>query len=483
MKKSIIFLLLITFLTPYVMIKPEFKDCNEFFLKHLYVTSENKYGNYTLQSLELNIPPYRGLDIIFIPANFSWSEIEAFKHIVEKCRESLLSTRPFSDYRNIINVWVIYCSIDFQISFNRASRRVYSKNYYRIVDFVKEATKDYFSLDFDGKNPDDQIIVLVKTQQYGGDSSPPVSVSYIGADWGISVFLHEFGHSFANLPDEYPPNRNPDPLHKCVMEDISVMHFCPICEKKIAELLQSYSPIYLSELLESLSTINGVKMEINEENSSSIVRVLFNITISREACKNSSNECSLENFAINILVNLPQTIYLSRDRRLKKFELVDIIYSYNTTKGILIPPMENLSFVIVGVPLNISLNKISMIIEYRKQYLLDVSSPYGFALGSGWYDEGVNASFSIFPTVIDNGLMVFYFSGWRGDLESHSPTGTIIMNSPKRLIAEWREDFTKIHILLALMLIIGVCVALKRVLKFTGFIRRSSSVGEDNRSF
>ncbi|MEM2275684.1 MAG: M64 family metallopeptidase, partial [Thermoproteota archaeon] len=370
--------------------------------------------------------------------------------------------------------------------------------------------------------PDDQIIVLVKTQQYGGDSSPPVSVSYIGADWGIGVFLHEFGHSFANLPDEYPSNRNPDPLHKCVMEDISVMHFCPICEKKIAELLQSYSPIYLSELLESLSTINGVKMEINEENSSSIVRVLFNITISREARENSSNECSLENFAINILMNLPQIMYLSRDRRLKKFGLVDMIYSYNTTeifilpeipselnnsmmfgvlanillnktvtgligvanlynttKGILIPPMENLSFVIVGVPPNISLNKISMIIEYRKQYLLDVSSPYGFALGSGWYDEGVNASFSIFPTVIDNGLMVFHFSGWRGDLESHSPTGTIIMNSPKRLIAEWREDFTKIHILLALMLIIGVCVALKRVLKFTGFIRRTSSVRED----
>ncbi len=74
--------------------------------------------------------------------------------------------------------------------------------------------------------------------------------------------------------------------------------------------------------------------------------------------------------------------------------------------------------------------------EYRRQYKLNVDSPHGSTAGSGWYDEGSTATFSIryaFP---------FSFEGWCGDSNATTPSATILMDGPKEVRAKLGIDWT-----------------------------------------
>jgi hypothetical protein len=66
---------------------------------------------------------------------------------------------------------------------------------------------------------------------------------------------------------------------------------------------------------------------------------------------------------------------------------------------------------------------------------LEVTSRYGNASGTGWYDVNSTAIATISPLEIQ-GLR---FEGWTGSVSSTSSKVTITMNSEKRVDAQWRE--------------------------------------------
>ncbi|MCW4033608.1 MAG: hypothetical protein NWF08_09500 [Candidatus Bathyarchaeota archaeon] len=70
-----------------------------------------------------------------------------------------------------------------------------------------------------------------------------------------------------------------------------------------------------------------------------------------------------------------------------------------------------------------------------KKFLLNVTSDFGDINGIGWYASGDNAIISINPLEIDN----FDFKGWRGDIESHESSLSIIMDGQKNLEAVWEK--------------------------------------------
>ncbi len=79
---------------------------------------------------------------------------------------------------------------------------------------------------------------------------------------------------------------------------------------------------------------------------------------------------------------------------------------------------------------------------YRKQYLIAVEANGGMASGGGWYDEGsrvqVNAQ-SICQ--IEDGRWRKLFIGWSGDSHEREPSITILADGPRRLVANWRDQF------------------------------------------
>jgi len=90
----------------------------------------------------------------------------------------------------------------------------------------------------------------------------------------------------------------------------------------------------------------------------------------------------------------------------------------------------------VDKPLNVTAG-------WKTQYKLEVDSEEGKARGDGWYDVGKVARFSVKDSTASPGFWTAYsFVKWSGDYDGTDKSGTVIMNTPKVVIAEWKEDNT-----------------------------------------
>jgi hypothetical protein len=79
-------------------------------------------------------------------------------------------------------------------------------------------------------------------------------------------------------------------------------------------------------------------------------------------------------------------------------------------------------------------------VNYDKEQLLTITSAYGDFQGAGWYKDGALASFSITPYVETSDTR-YYFTGWSGDFSGEYFAGTLVMDSPKTIIANWRHEY------------------------------------------
>lgn len=104
--------------------------------------------------------------------------------------------------------------------------------------------------------------------------------------------------------------------------------------------------------------------------------------------------------------------------------------------------------------------------EYKTQYLLTVNSPVGNPQGSGWYDQGTSALFSVTSPWPIEGLLgtlggKYVFRSWSGDSTATASSASVAMDRPKTVTAEWSTDNTIPYIILG---IIGAAVTVVAVL-------------------
>jgi len=105
----------------------------------------------------------------------------------------------------------------------------------------------------------------------------------------------------------------------------------------------------------------------------------------------------------------------------------------------------------------------SIAFPYSPQYYFSIISQYGNATGSGWYDAGAVATFSVDSTVqgpsgVDYLLIpwkvTFSFDHWTRDSTSTRFSDSIIMDGPKTVIATWKgekqSDYTRLLVLVGL---------------------------------
>jgi len=81
----------------------------------------------------------------------------------------------------------------------------------------------------------------------------------------------------------------------------------------------------------------------------------------------------------------------------------------------------------------------TIIANWKTQYQLTLATQYGTVGGSGWYDAGSNASISATPPTEEN--IRYIFAGWSGDYTGSSPSATIKMDGPKKIVANWKRQF------------------------------------------
>jgi len=108
--------------------------------------------------------------------------------------------------------------------------------------------------------------------------------------------------------------------------------------------------------------------------------------------------------------------------------------------------------------------------KYKTQYELTIESEHGSPQGSGWYDSGATATFSVISPIPVSGFMgtlgaKIIFDRWSGDSRATTEKATISIDSPKKVVAVWRTDYTQAYIILgaiiAVVAVLGVVLFMK----------------------
>jgi hypothetical protein len=153
--------------------------------------------------------PNTSVDIAFIAEGYTAQEMDKFHADVKKMADALFTEQPFADYRNKINIWAVDAvsqepGTDVPGEGNYVNTAVNSSFYTFDLDRYL-TTQDIKAVnDYAAAVPHDAIVVLINSNKYGGGG---VYNYYSGTTAGhplsLKVFLHEFGHGFAGLADEY----------------------------------------------------------------------------------------------------------------------------------------------------------------------------------------------------------------------------------------------------------------------------------------
>jgi hypothetical protein len=137
--------------------------------------------------------PYNCTSEIFYGKNPS-NYLNKFKSDVEKSSDYFLNFVPFNKYRDRITIWRVDNIEDLNCSYNNYGiDRLLVCNEEKIFDYVMS------NCDFV-----DDIFVIVNNEMYGGSGGSIAVFSTNGQS--NQIMMHEFGHIFAGLSDEYETN-------------------------------------------------------------------------------------------------------------------------------------------------------------------------------------------------------------------------------------------------------------------------------------
>jgi hypothetical protein len=153
--------------------------------------------------------PTRKVDFLILGDGYTAREANKFERDARRLTEVLFATSPFKEHRTDFNVWAL-CPPAAESGISRPSTGTYR-------DSPLGATYDAFGseryvLTFDNRAlrkvaqfaPYEFIEVLANNRTYGGGGIFNL-YSTVAADNAFAdyVFVHEFGHHFAGLADEY----------------------------------------------------------------------------------------------------------------------------------------------------------------------------------------------------------------------------------------------------------------------------------------
>jgi hypothetical protein len=82
--------------------------------------------------------------------------------------------------------------------------------------------------------------------------------------------------------------------------------------------------------------------------------------------------------------------------------------------------------------------------NYKTQYYLTVSSPFGTSGGQGWYDNGATSYATLNVGIVDLGNATRkVFTSWNGDASgaNYAQSNPITMSGPKTAVANWKTQY------------------------------------------
>jgi hypothetical protein len=175
----------------------------------LSVSRERRRAGLKVIKLHHSGAPATALDVVILGDGYQAWQMDKFKQDAQRFARLLLFTKPFSNYRDKINVWAvespsredgvdeprkgIFKDTALSMSFNTFGSARY------LMTTANKAVHDIAA-----NAPYDAVYIVSNTSRYGGGGIYNLYSSFVSDNaYDAYVFIHEFGHSFAGLGDEY----------------------------------------------------------------------------------------------------------------------------------------------------------------------------------------------------------------------------------------------------------------------------------------
>jgi hypothetical protein len=178
-----------------------------------------------LLTIQKNGEPSTKVDLLIMGDGYTAAERGKFEKDARRFTEILFTRSPFREHRQDFNVWGL-CPAAEESGVSRPSSGLHRRNplgtTYDTFDTERyiltpenRALRDYASY-----APYEFIEILVNGKTYGGGGIFNLYATVAAdSEWAPYVFVHEFGHHFAGLADEYytsqvaylPPARKIEP--------------------------------------------------------------------------------------------------------------------------------------------------------------------------------------------------------------------------------------------------------------------------------
>ena len=156
-----------------------------------------------------NGEPAEKVDLLLLGDGYTAAEMDKWHKDARRLTETLFAISPFRERRRDFNVWAIDTPAG-QSGVSRPSDGVWRRSPLRAA--YDALGSERYVLTLDNKRlreiasaaPYDFIEIVVNGRKYGGGGIFNLYAT-VAADnaWTPYVFVHEFGHHFAGLADEY----------------------------------------------------------------------------------------------------------------------------------------------------------------------------------------------------------------------------------------------------------------------------------------
>ncbi len=179
------------------------------------VITEKRTRDFKVNQLMKNGEPSKKVDILILGDGYTKDELDKFNTDARHFNDVMFDTTPFKERKNDFNVWTIDV-ISEESGIDVPDKNVWKNtglgtmyNTFGSARYVlTEANKEL--RDIAAAAPYDFITILINDKRYGGGGifnlyTTTFTVSdQKGQEWQRDyVYVHEFGHSFGGLGDEY----------------------------------------------------------------------------------------------------------------------------------------------------------------------------------------------------------------------------------------------------------------------------------------
>lgn len=173
-----------------------------------YIRTERR-TIYSAEDVHISGSPDNCLDIVILPEGYTGADMNQFREDCQRFANELLSYEPYNDFKEKINIRLILapsseagCDIPGE---NIWKNTLLDARFYTFGLERYCMTSEYHKVrDLAANAPYDQIYILVNTPKYGGGGIyNHYSLSVNSNKMAGKIIIHELGHGFAALADEY----------------------------------------------------------------------------------------------------------------------------------------------------------------------------------------------------------------------------------------------------------------------------------------